>query len=282
MAAMVRLDAEELEAKSAEHRRSLVTITRATGGAYLAQALSCIDLMTALLYRFVSSRPHEPGWAERDRFLLSPGHYALPLYVCLADLGFFERELLGTFKQDGSPVELATHRGTLPGVEFSGGSLGQALSVGVGRALAARLRDDTWNVFVMMSDGEQASGQVWEAATAASHYRLDNLVAIIDANGYQVDGRTTDVMDTEPLSERYTKLGWVVEEVNGNDMQSVVESLESLLETPSRRPRLLLGRTVRGKGVEFMEGNPDYHYTRLDDDLEEEAMRNLHGAWDEA
>ncbi len=272
----------DLERKAAEHRRTLVDVTHRTGGAYLAQALSCIDLMTALLHRFVRGRPGEPGWAGRDRFLLSPGHYALPLYVCLADLGYFEKERLETFKQDGSRVELATHRGSLPGIEVSGGSLGQALSVGVGMALAGKMKGDEHRVFVMMSDGEQASGQVWEAAAAAAQFGLGNLVAVVDRNGMQVDGATRDVMDMEPLVERYRTSRWIAREVDGHDMGAIVEAMEGLLAHDGDAPKILIGKTIRGKGIPFMENNPRFHYTRLDEELVGRARAELEGSWDDA
>jgi transketolase len=272
----------DLEARAGKHRRTLIDLTHATGGAYLAQALSGIDIMTALLYRFVRGRPGEPGWPDRDRFLLSPGHYALPLYVCLADLGYFDPGLLGTFKKDGSPVELASHRGSLPGVEVSGGSLGQALSVGVGMALAARLQGRTHRVFVMMSDGEQASGQVWEAVASAAHFGLGSLVCAIDKNGFQVDGPTSEVMGMDPLGDRYRTAGWIVEEADGNDMDAVVGSLGRLVESGEPRPRVLVGHTTRGKGLPFMEGSPAFHYTRLDDEMHERAIDAMKGGWDDA
>ena len=273
---------DELEKKAAQHRRTLVDLTHRTGGAYLAQALSCIDLMTALLHGFVKGRPGEPGWAGRDRFLLSPGHYALPLYVCLADRGYFGKERLETFKQNGSKVELATHRGSLPGIEVSGGSLGQALSVGVGMALAGKMKGEGHRVFVMMGDGEQASGQVWEAAAAAAQFGLSNLVAVVDGNGMQVDGATRDVMDMEPLVERYGTSRWIAREVDGHDMGAIVKAMDGLLGEEDDRPRVLVGRTVRGKGIPFMENNPKFHYTRLDEDLAGKAMDGLEGSWDDA
>jgi transketolase len=273
---------EDLRQKAREHRRTLVDLTQRTGGAYLAQALSCIDLMTALMHRFVRGRPEEPGWDGRDRFLLSPGHYALPLYVCLADRGYFPVEELETFKQNGSRVELATHRGSLPGIEVSGGSLGQALSVGVGMALAGKMRGQDHRVFVMMGDGEQAAGQVWEAAAAAAQFKLGNLVAVVDRNGMQVDGRTKDVMDMEPLVERYRTSWWVAEEVDGHDMDAVVKTMETLLGIEGDVPRVLIGRTVRGKGIPFMESNPRFHYTRLDEETAGRARAELEGSWDDA
>jgi transketolase len=273
---------EDLRAKAREHRRTLVDLTHRTGGAYLAQALSCIDLMTALMHRFVRGRPEEPGWEGRDRFLLSPGHYALPLYVCLADRGYFPVEELETFKQNGSKVELATHRGSLPGIEVSGGSLGQALSVGVGMALAAKMKGQDHRVFVMMGDGEQASGQVWEAAASAAQFGLGNLVAVIDRNGMQVDGPTRDVMDMEPLVKRYSTSRWIAREVDGHDMGAIVEALDGLLGEEAERPRVLVGRTVRGKGIPFMESNPRFHYTRLDEETAGRAKAELEGSWDDA
>lgn len=274
--------ATDLERTVSKHRETLIELTHQTGGAYLAQALSSIDLMTALMHGYVRGRSGEPDWDGRDRFLLSPGHYALPLYVCLAELGYFEEDLLRTFKQNGSPVELATHRGTLPGIEVSGGSLGQALSVGVGMALAARWKGGEHRVFVMMGDGEQASGQIWEAVASAAHFGLSNLVAVIDRNGFQVDGSTQDVMNMEPLASRYASFGWKVAECDGNDMRAVISTLDGLLASEDPVPSLLVGHTVRGKGISFMEDNPDFHYTRMDEKMREEAVEALKGAVDDA
>ena len=193
------LNLDELTDKADELRHLMIEVAYKTGGAYLAQALSGIDLLTAIAYRFAKGSAQHPLHPDRDRILLSPGHYALILYVILADRGYFDRELLWTFKGEGSPLELATHRGTVPGVEVSGGSLGQTLSVGVGMALAAKRRQQNHKIFVFMSDGEQDEGQIWEAVASAAHFGLGNIVACIDANGFQVDGPCSEVMDMEPL-----------------------------------------------------------------------------------
>jgi len=287
---MTGANVEELEAISARHRKMLLDVTYRTGGAYLAQALSGIDMMTALFYRYISSRPQEPEWPDRDRFLLSPGHYALPLYVVLADQQYFPGELLFTFKENGSPLELASHRGTVPGVEVTGGSLGQVLSVAVGMALHAKMRGMRHRVFVFMSDGEQDEGSIWEAAASAAHFGLDNITAVIDKNGFQVDGPTREVMNMESLADKYRSFGWQVREGDGNSMGEIVEALDSLV-LPSRSdiepeawhrrvPGIFIGSTVRGKGVSFMEGNPAYHYTRLDETTRSKAGKELEGEWD--
>lgn len=265
----------EIKQIVARLRNLLVEVTFRTGGAYLAQALSGIDMMACIHYRFLRSDPKRPDWAGRDRFLLSPGHYALALYVILADRGYFDKDLLFTFKENGSPLELASHRGTVPGVEVSGGSLGQVLSVGVGMALHAKLRRKGHRVFVMMSDGEQDEGQIWEACAAAAHFRLDNLVAVIDCNGFQVDGPTRIVMNMEPLAAKYMAFGWNVEECNGNDIDAVCAALERLCCAQNGRPGVLIGRTIRGKGVSFLEGNPAFHYTRLDEAMRDQATADL-------
>ncbi len=268
----------DLKDKVSHLRRLLIEVAHRTGGAYLAQALSGLDLMVAIHYGFARSDPSRPDWPERDRFLLSPGHYALALYVILADRGYFDNDLLWTFKEDGSPLELATHRGTVPGVEASGGSLGQVLSLGVGMALSARRRGRAHRVFVMMSDGEQDEGQVWEAAAAAAHFRLANLIAAIDCNGFQVDGPTREVLDMEPLGDKYRAFGWNVEECDGNDLDAVCAAFERLCRGETGRPGILIGRTVRGKGVSFLEGHPAFHYTRLDPASRDRALQDLFGA----
>jgi len=266
-----------LEKKAQELRRLLVEVTFRTKGAYLAQALSGIDMMTAVHYGFLRSDPRNPYDESRDRFLLSPGHYALALYCILADRGYFDKELLWTFKENGSPLELASHRGTVPGVEASGGSLGQVLSIGVGMALAGRLKRSNYKVFVFMSDGEQDEGQVWEACASASHYKLSNLIALIDCNGFQVDGATKDVMNMEPLAEKYRAFGFDCEECDGNSMEQVCQILDKFCKADNDKPKVLIGRTIRGKGVSFMEGNKDFHYTRLDESMRNRALEEMFG-----
>ncbi|MDI6782312.1 MAG: transketolase [bacterium] len=270
---------EELKDRAQLNRKTLIDITYQTGGSYLAQALSVIDLMTAVFYRYLKLNPSQLDWDGRDRFLLSPGHYALPLYVILANLGYFDSSVLYTFKENGSPAELISHRHTLPGVEISGGSLGQVLSIGVGMALHAKLRAKAHKIFVMMSDGEQDEGQIWEAASSASHFGLNNLIALIDKNGFQVDGPTQGVMNMEPLAEKYRAFGWDVAEVNGNEMDEIVKALDEFV-SKGTKPCLLIGNTIRGKGISFLENNIDFHYTRLDKSLKDKANCELTGDWD--
>lgn len=258
------LSIAQLTQKAKEYRRTLIDITVQTGGAYLSQAMSGIDLMTCLFHCYLKFNPKQPDWDKRDRFLLSPGHYALALYVILADLGYFDQKLLYTFKENESPFELISHRGTLPGVEVSGGSLGQALSVGVGMALHAKLRYKAHQVFVFMSDGEQDEGQIWEAAMSAAHFKLNNLIAIIDANGFQVDGQTKEVMDSSSLLEKYRSFNWEAKEVNGHNLAEIGSALDELCLRKRDKPAILISQTIRGKGIDFMENNPAYHYTRFD------------------
>jgi len=274
------LNINELIDKADELRHLMIEVAYKTGGAYLAQALSGIDLLTAIAYRFAKGSAQHPLHPDRDRILLSPGHYALMLYVILADRGYFDRELLWTFKGEGSPLELATHRGTVPGVEVSGGSLGQTLSVGVGMALAAKRRQQNHKIFVFMSDGEQDEGQIWEAVASAAHFCLGNIVACIDANGFQVDGPCSEVMDMEPLADKYRAFNWDVIECDGNDMAAVTAAFEQLCKPDKSRPGIVIGRTIRGKGISFMEGNPDFHYARLDLGLRNQAMSDLEGGTD--
>ncbi|MBU0600591.1 transketolase [bacterium] len=270
---------EELKNKVQSLKKKLIDLTYQTGGAYLAQALSGVDLMAALFYRYLKYDPLKPNWEERDRFLLSPGHYALLLYTILADLGYFDPKLLSTFKENNSPLELISHRHTLPGVEISGGSLGQVLSVGVGMALHAKLRKKKHRIFVMMSDGEQNEGQIWEAATSAVHFKLNNLVALIDKNGFQVDGPTKEVMNMEPLGDKYRVFGWEVEEVNGHNIAEIVAILDKF-SLKREKPFLLIGNTVRGKGISFLENSLNFHYTRLNKILKDKASYELIGDWD--
>jgi transketolase len=260
----------DLERTAKEIRRDILEMGLRAGGCHLAPALSCADLVTALYFRIMRITPHNPKDDVRDRFLLSAGHKCAALYVALAHAGFFAREVLDTFSRHHSI--LGGHPGTkIPGVETPTGSLGHGLPIGVGLALGAKLQQKTYRVFVLLGDGEVPEGSNWEAAAQASHFRLDNLVAIVDRNHLCTDGTTEEVLTLEPLRERWESFGWAVREVDGHRMGEIVETLEAV-PFALNKPSLILANTVKGKGISFIENRVEWHY-RIPEGTEIEKAR---------
>jgi transketolase len=218
--------------------------------------------------------PQNPGWPDRDRFVLSKGHAAPLLYAALAEAGYFPVAELLTLRQLGSRMQGHTDMITTPGVEMSAGALGQGLSFGVGTALAARLDGRGYRVYVLLGDGECNEGQVWEAAMAAAHFKLDNLVAIIDRNRLQIDGWCCDVMGTEPFPEKWRSFGWHTIEVDGHDLAQIIATLAEAKEIEGK-PTAIIAHTTKGKGVSFMENNPDFHGKAPTMEEAQQALKEL-------
>lgn len=246
-----------LRKKSILVRKRLLQIIYSAGGGHTGGSLSSVDILVALYYHALRIRPEEPKWPDRDRFVLSKGHSVEGYYCVLADKGFFADDVLDTYGQPGSI--LAGHPTVkVPGVELNTGALGHGLSAGIGMALASRMDGRQYKSFVLMGDGELAEGSVWEAAMAAAHYKLSNLTAIIDRNRLQISGDTETVMALEDLAARWGAFGWEVTEVDGHDVAALV----SVLDTAGHgtQPRLVIARTVKGKGVSFIEDDPAWHH----------------------
>jgi transketolase len=235
--------------------RTVELIAQAGLGHY-ASTFSCAEIVATLYYHVLRLRPSEPAWANRDRFLLGKGHVATGLWPVLSDLGYFPESWLGQFGKVGSPVNDHPNMKLAPGIDFSSGSLGHNLSVGAGMALGARLGQRDYRTFVLTGDGELQEGQVWEAAMAASHYKLGNLVAIVDANGYSGSGPTSAAMNIEPLASRFTSFGWAVREIDGNDIRVLRATFGSLPPVSSEQPVCVIARTKKGHGVEMFEKQP--------------------------
>ena len=230
----------------------------AAGSGHAGGTLSAMDITAALYLRIANHDPANPDWPDRDRIIWSTGHKAPCLYLGLAFAGFCDKEHVSTLRKLGSPFQGHPHWLKLPGVEFSTGSLGQGLSLAVGQALALKLDARQCKVFCIMGDGEQQEGSVWEAAMEAGHYRLDNIVGIIDVNRLQIDGKVSEVMSVEPLDEKYKSFGWDVVHINGHDMQQVVDALEQA-KAHTGKPLVILADTIKGKGVSFMEDAAGWH-----------------------
>jgi len=226
---------------------------------HIGTCLSAADLMAVLYSQVLRVDPCRPDWPERDRFILSKGHGAAIMYAALAERGFFASQLLDTYCQDGSPLggHITCHN--VPGVEVSTGSLGHGLSIGCGMALAGKRDGLPHRVFVMLSDGELNEGSIWEAVMFAAHHGLDHLVAIIDYNKWQAFGPVKEVLNLEPLAEKWRVFGWSVKEVDGHDCRDITETLSHIPFEPGK-PGCLIAHTVKGKGVSFMESQLAWHY----------------------
>jgi len=256
-------------------RRDIIEMTTRAGSGHPTSSLSAIDVMTVLYFGgFLRHNPRDPRWPDRDRFILSKGHAAPALYAVLAAAGYFPREWLWTLRQIGSPLEGHPNMRRLPGVEASTGSLGQGLSIGLGHALAARLDGRDYRVYVLLGDGECDEGQVWEAAMAARHYRVGNLVAIVDHNKAQQSGLIATVMDHTPLAEKWAAFGWRVHEIDGHDLAAIASALAAVREE-RERPSAIIAHTVKGKGVSFLEKDWTFHGKALTPEQARRALEEL-------
>ncbi|MEK7766851.1 MAG: transketolase, partial [bacterium] len=253
-----RAGAEAIGRAAAEMRADALTAIHAAGSGHPGGTLSILDA-TAVLYLDVARHdPARPDWPDRDRILFSAGHKAPALYAALAWCGYFPKDLLWTLRQVGSPLQGHPDMKKLAGVEVSTGSLGQGLGIGAGMAMALRLDGRASRVFVLMGDGEQQEGSVWEAAMAAAHHRLGNLVGVVDLNGLQIAGPVAEVMDIRPIREKYEAFGWRALEVDGHDVEALRATFRRAVE-PDGRPTVVLLHTVKGKGVSFMENQAGWH-----------------------
>lgn len=253
-------DIGELKRRAMNLRRHMLTMARGQGQGYIGQGLGMADVLAALYFHELRYDPANVTWRERDRFLLSTGHYSIALWAALAEAGVLPVEELPTYGADDSRLEMST-LDTTPGVEMIGGSLGHGLGQGVGQALGLRLDGSGARVFVELSDGEMQEGSTWEAAMSAGHFRLDNLVALIDCNGIQADGPV--VLDMEPVADKWTAFGWSTQEIDGNDMEAVVAALKAA-RTRGGKPHAIVMRTLPGKGVRRIETSEKSHFFRVD------------------
>jgi transketolase len=248
--------AAELRGRADWIRLRTLDLVEQAGLGHYSSTFSCADILSVLYYHSLRLDPAHPDWPDRDRFLLGKGHVATGLWPVLADLGYYPARWLDQFGKVGSPLNDHPNMRLAPGVDFSSGSLGHNLSVGVGMALGGRRAGRDYRVFVLTGDGELQEGQVWEAAMAAGHYRLGNLVAIIDANGFSGGGPTSDAMSIEPLGERFAAFGWRVVEIAGNDVDVLVETFDALPDPGGDQPVCVIARTRKGAGATFFEQAP--------------------------
>ena len=267
-------DADFLRQRAKEVRREIIKMLTEAGSGHTGGSLSAADLVTALFFYKMRHRPEDPGWIARDRFILSKGHAAPLLYAVLALSGYFDKEVLRTLRKIDSPLQGHPSSKTLKGVEISTGSLGQGLSIANGIALGLRMNGAGPRVYCLLGDGELQEGQVWEAAMTAAHYGIDNLCAIVDNNGLQIDGFCCDVMKIEPITEKWKAFGWHVFDIDGHDMEQIVGALDEA-EGIKGKPTMIVARTVKGKGVSFFEGKAEYHGLAPTKEEREKALKEL-------
>lgn len=263
-----------LQDKARQIRRHVVSMIGAAGSGHPGGSLSAADIVTALYFKVMRIDPSRPDWPDRDRFVLSKGHAAPVQYAALAERGYFPVQDLNTLRKLGSPLQGHPDMKKLPGIEMSTGSLGQGLSAANGMALAGKLDGRDYRVYVLLGDGEIQEGQIWEAAMAAAHYKLDNVIAFLDHNGFQIDGPVREVMSPEPVAEKWKSFGWNVQIIDGHNMEQILKAVE-YSKNVKGAPSMVIAETTKGKGVSFMEGKVDWHGAAPKPEEVENALQEL-------
>ncbi len=264
---------KEWEARAKKVRRLIIQMLARAGSGHPGGSLSATDLITALYFAVLRYDPKRPDWPDRDRFHISKGHCCPLWYAVLVEAGYFPMEELWTLRQLGSMLQGHPDRRT-PGVEVASGSLGQGLSVAVGMGLAAKIDKKDYRVYCLLGDGEIQEGNIWEAAMAASHYKCDNLCAILDYNGFQIDGRVRDIMNLEPLVSKWQAFGWQTIEIDGHNMRQILGAYDEARAIKGK-PAIIIARTIKGKGVSFMENVVDFHGRAPTKEEAEIALKEL-------
>ncbi|WP_416194357.1 transketolase [Pseudomonas putida] len=268
-----------LLARMSEHawriRRFALRMGEVQGQGYVGQALGWADVLAVAYCHAMNMRAEDPEWEGRDRFLLSHGHYAIALYAALLEAGVLPEEELETYGSDDSRLPMSGMATYTPGMEISGGSLGQGLAIAVGQALALRMKGNDAFVYNSMSDGELDEGAVWEAAMSASHHQLGNLINLVDINRQQADGPSHDILQFEPLVDKWAAFGWHVQRVDGNDLQAVIEAFDLARGFTGDKPRVILFDTLMGKGVPFLEQRDKNHFIRVEPEEWQQALTDL-------
>jgi len=264
-----------LEGRAKFIRTETVRLSRIAGAGHYSSTFSCAELLASLYYEQMRIEPAQPDWEDRDRFVMSKGHAAIGLYPVLADLGYFDASELDTYTRLGSNYGDHPDMKKVRGLDFSSGSLGHGLSVGVGLALAGRMTKRDYRSYVLLGDGELSEGQIWEAANSAGHFGLQNLVAIVDRNGLSIDGHTEDVMSVEPLGDRFAAFGWDVQRIDGHDLAAIRAAFDSLKRGDHGKPQVIIADTIKGRGVARMEMSLDWHVGNLVGDDYDDVMAEL-------
>ena len=255
-----------LEQRAYHIRRHALRMAEVQGQGYIAQALGIADVLAVSYFDALNYRPQEPEWEGRDRFLLSIGHYAIALYAALIEAGVIPEDEIETYGSDDSRLPMSGMASYTPGMEITGGSLGQGLSIAVGMSLGLKRKSSRSFVYNLLSDGELDEGSTWEAAMSASSYKLDNLIAIVDVNNMQADGPSKGILNFEPLVDKFAAFGWHVQRVDGNNMSALREAFRTARSLVDAQPRIIICDTKMGKGVDFLEARERNHFLRVEPD----------------
>lgn len=263
-----------LEKMTLKVRRDVIEMIYAGGSGHPGGSLSAAEILTALYFEIMNVHPQDPTWPERDRFVLSKGHAAPLLYAVLAEKGFFPQEWLTTFQKNDTLLQKHIDMRIVPGAEVSTGSLGQGLSVAIGMALAAKINQADWRVYVLIGDGESQEGQIWEAALSAAQFELDNLIVFLDWNQLQVDGRVEEINCLDPIEDKWRSFRWHVQKIDGHNMEQILSATEKAQEHTGS-PDIIIAETVKGKGISFMEDRVEWHARALTEDEYQIALADL-------
>lgn len=274
---MTRRNAPSLAERARNIRRHAVQMGEVQGQGYIAQALGIADVLAVAYFHAMRYRPEDPEWEGRDRFLLSIGHYAIALYAALIEAGIIPKDELETYGADDSRLPMSGMASYTPGMEISGGSLGQGLALAVGYALGLKRKKSDAFVYCLFSDGECGEGAVWEGASGAGHWKLDNLIGIIDVNNQQADGPSSEVTGLEHLADRFIAFGWHAQRVDGNDIGAVAAAFDTARTLREPKPRIIICDTTMAKGVPFLEARERNHFLRVEPEEWRRALALMDG-----
>lgn len=266
-----------LAEKATAIRRTALKMGKVQGQGYIAQALDVADILAVAYFHAMAYRPEDPEWEGRDRFYLSIGHYAIALYAALIEVGVIARDQIQNYGGDNSPLPMSGMATYTPGMEITGGSLGHGLTIAVGACLGLKRKRSTNFVYNLLSDGELGEGATWEAAMSAAHWKLDNLIALVDVNNQQADGPSRDVLSSEPVDGKFRAFGWYTQRVDGNDIDALVSAFDAARAHDGAAPRAIICDTLMGKGVKFLEQREKNHFIRVDEDEWDKAIAMLDG-----
>ena len=269
------MNKEDLIEKAYEVRKNVRRMAYVDKRGFSAQALGAADYLTVLYFHAMRYHADDPKWEGRDRFLLSAGHNAIAVYAAMAEAGFFPKDWLDTYGLDNSRLPMSCMPAYTPGIEISGGSIGLGMPIAVGMAMGLMRKNSDSKIYVMMGDGEMAEGPTWEAAMSAGSYGLGNIIGIVDVNGIQADGKTSSVLNTEPLHEKFKAFNFDVQRVNGNSITQVMEAVDKARTSTENKPHVILCDTVPGTGLSFLIGNPKSHFISLDAEGWDRAFNEL-------
>ncbi|MCY6483311.1 transketolase [Clostridium aestuarii] len=269
-------DIHHLKQIAKEIRKDIVTMLTESGSGHPGGSLSAVEILTTLYFKEMNVNVEDPHNPDRDRFILSKGHAAPVLYSALANKGFFDKEELMKLRKLGSILQGHPNMNYVPGIDMSTGSLGQGISTAVGVAIAGKLDEKDYRVYTLLGDGELEEGQVWEASMSAAHYKLDNLTAFVDNNGLQIDGNCQDVLNPMPIDEKFKAFGWHVINIDGHDFEAIINAINEA-KTIKEKPTVIVCKTIKGKGVSFMENQAGWHGSTPNKEQCEQALKEIGG-----